>query len=896
MKILWVIGLLFIYICTLPLVQANESCSDALPGRLVIDGRGRVTPGFSNNLRVEPSRSAERVGQLSAGTEFTVTGGPICSDGMRWWHVSAFETFGWTVEGAEGEYWLEPLKAFLSECVSNLTIGEKAQAIGLVGSILSEPSFLSKDLGEIPQWALFDVLSGPVCDESALWVEVHYEGIIGWFAEIRVFGCEMYCSGEELYAYARVPLKSLEDVVISPDEDIFRVQQPPSLATDAISLENVDQITTLKVLGDGVPRGFAWSADGVHLAISGSDHVRVYNVNKLNSPAYEIKGFDGLVNTGRYSPNGRLFVASDRSGKVYIWDTAGYERIGLLEHADAVSQTVFSDNGEMLAVRGEGEITLWSLRDPMEPSILHTFPEYSGQLAFVLGDSRLLSVNSQGINTFDVESGELTWLTEDFYLNSFSRSIADWAIAPNDQYISTVIEELIGDTRLAGNYMVVSWDLETGEVGSPVDRDVVPIGTNFEPLGSIMMAYESSNDGLLVNIAGRQWFMGYYFCDCTSQFNWPDVRTIAYHPNAPILATGHLNGEIRLYRRNEFYGVLYGFNASVNKLEFSPNGDYLAATGSDNSVRVWRIEDQRRLGSVVYQNFDSSFMLGPDEQTLFGSQHTWDLSTGQASPLPLHPEGDLVQVRPDGNFVISNAQTATYGIYNPLSDQFISEFSVQSDSFYQHVISHDGRRLAYIFVDRYNNKSVRVVDLDDGREIRRWENLFESPYQMLLSPDGCFLLVYETGGLDVRPKSFVLLDVETGDVRSNILLMEEASSILDGGMAYSPDGTRVAWVIYYRIDEIVKIALHAFDLPSQQLLFVKEIPSFNRRLSFSGDGSLLAFSSENEIYLVDSTTGEEVRRLDGHLGSVSSMMFSEDGRYLYSTGSDYQLRIWGVGP
>jgi len=87
--------------------QNSQTCRGALPSRLVVGGKARVTPGDANNIRQSPSRSASKMGQIPAGGTFQVLEGPTCADGYAWWKVNYAGTIGWTAESGGGTYWLE---------------------------------------------------------------------------------------------------------------------------------------------------------------------------------------------------------------------------------------------------------------------------------------------------------------------------------------------------------------------------------------------------------------------------------------------------------------------------------------------------------------------------------------------------------------------------------------------------------------------------------------------------------------------------------------------------------------------------------------------------------------------------------------------------------------------
>jgi WD40 repeat protein len=48
------------------------------------------------------------------------------------------------------------------------------------------------------------------------------------------------------------------------------------------------------------------------------------------------------------------------------------------------------------------------------------------------------------------------------------------------------------------------------------------------------------------------------------------------------------------------------------------------------------------------------------------------------------------------------------------------------------------------------------------------------------------------------------------------------------------------------------------------------------------------------IRLWDTTTGRELARWQGHDGGVSALLFSKDGRTLYSGGQDGTLKLWNL--
>jgi len=93
-------------------VGTPDACASAPAPRLVIGGAGIVIPGLGGNvLRDLPGKNADgsqEIDTIPPGAAFTVLGGYQCAAGLRWWYVDYDGLLGWTAEGENGVYWLEP--------------------------------------------------------------------------------------------------------------------------------------------------------------------------------------------------------------------------------------------------------------------------------------------------------------------------------------------------------------------------------------------------------------------------------------------------------------------------------------------------------------------------------------------------------------------------------------------------------------------------------------------------------------------------------------------------------------------------------------------------------------------------------------------------------------------
>jgi hypothetical protein len=87
------------------------TCGGPLPSRMINGDYGRVTPGLPNVVRSSPGTAAGSstvIGSIPPYGTFTIIGGPQCATGMIWWQVNYNGLVGWTAEGQNGVYWLDP--------------------------------------------------------------------------------------------------------------------------------------------------------------------------------------------------------------------------------------------------------------------------------------------------------------------------------------------------------------------------------------------------------------------------------------------------------------------------------------------------------------------------------------------------------------------------------------------------------------------------------------------------------------------------------------------------------------------------------------------------------------------------------------------------------------------
>jgi uncharacterized protein YraI len=163
-------------------IPPPQSCN-TFSVHMLIGYTGTVAPGIPNRLRATPSLNGQFLANMTAGTTFTVLGGPTCADGLLWWQVNYRGTAGWTVEGQNGNYWINPV-ACPGFQNSRLRVGGDARVTpGLPNRLRTQASTASQVVTLIPAGGVMRVLGDPVCSENAAWWRVRYGSWTGWTME-----------------------------------------------------------------------------------------------------------------------------------------------------------------------------------------------------------------------------------------------------------------------------------------------------------------------------------------------------------------------------------------------------------------------------------------------------------------------------------------------------------------------------------------------------------------------------------------------------------------------------------------------------------------------------------------------------------------------------------------
>ncbi|HEY6968829.1 MAG TPA: hypothetical protein VJA94_06485 [Candidatus Angelobacter sp.] len=361
-----------------------------------------------------------------------------------------------------------------------------------------------------------------------------------------------------------------------------------------------------------------------------------------------------------------------------------------------------------------------------------------------------------------------------------------------------------------------------------------------------------------------------------------------------------------------------GHSKPVSTMAFSPNGNLLVSSGTDNTIRVWDATSGKELNAfagiqctaspaIVFSSNGDSIVCAN-----LGDLRVWNSKTFQ-EVARLSPCGkSFVQqfaLTPDGQSVIAGCSDATIRFWD-LSGKSLTTLSGRNP-----VLIESGRRLVYL-----TPKSINFRDMTTGQE----QSIATSSASMLTaSTDGNHIAVRSTGG------SITLFDTKS---------LSALASFTDNSARYlaiSPDGSRAAtydggtqvklWNLAHHDSAPIPIALPSEFRPFSPSLFFspdgstlvlrpglgatpepgkQDVRFWNATsgsstlgsgwtaVAFSPDGGRRALASLSSLKIFDSKNLHPPQTLYDHEASFSMAAFSPDGDLVAIATIDNSVHLW----
>ncbi len=340
----------------------------------------RATLGAANRLRDNAGITANQVGEIPGGAAFMVQAGPQCVDNILWWQVNYDGKIGWTAEGKDGAYYLEPMPTLALPARQPIT----AQNAALLRMLTSTQGNFMGDLAWATNGQTLAVLGAPGSD--SIWL---------FAPELSQQPPNFFIQDGRLTDVDFMPTTP-QIMFATTTGDVHLV----SLSVDARVRETLVLHTHEKNVVTAI------QPDGTHFAAGGENAATNVNVDKRFALLYwdlatvaqaaVIVGHTAPAIDLQFSPDGTKLASLDANGVLLLTTLATPDTPRIFNQVNYTAMAYSSNAQFVAAARVNGAI---DLIDTTKGSVIATYTGHLGRVnavSFSPDSTMLASVSDDG--------------------------------------------------------------------------------------------------------------------------------------------------------------------------------------------------------------------------------------------------------------------------------------------------------------------------------------------------------------------------------------------------------------------------------------------------------------------------------------------------------------------
>ncbi|MGB3512483.1 MAG: AAA-like domain-containing protein, partial [Microcoleaceae cyanobacterium] len=353
------------------------------------------------------------------------------------------------------------------------------------------------------------------------------------------------------------------------------------------------------------------------------------------------------------------------------------------------------------------------------------------------------------------------------------------------------------------------------------------------------------------------------------------VWGVAFSPDGQTIATSSRDKTIKLWQRDgTLIKTLTGHSALVYGVAFSPDGQTIASTSNDKTIKLWHRDGTLIKTLSGHQAAVIGIAFSPDGQTIATSSRDktiklWKLDGTLLKTLTGHTAPVLqVAFSPDGELIASTSDDRTIKLWRT-DGTLVKTLTGHTDEIYGVAFSPDGELIASASDDR----TIKLWRTD-GTLVKTLTGHTDEIYGVVFSPDGEMIV---SGSRDKTVKLWqrdgTLLKTFKGHngeiwqvaVSPDRLLIASASN----------DGTVKLW--------------------HPESNWLKPLHSHSATVwdvDFSFSGAILASASGDNTVKLWRPDGSLLKTLSDHTGGVRGVAISPDGKIIASVSWDNTVKLW----
>lgn len=374
---------------------------------------------------------------------------------------------------------------------------------------------------------------------------------------------------------------------------------------------------------------------------------------------------------------------------------------------------------------------------------------------------------------------------------------------------------------------------------------------------------------------------------------------MAFSPDSTSVAVTERDNSVRVYKVDDgkrlhswTLKLENPYENYTSAVAYSPDGKLVAAGATDNVIYLWDATSGKEAGKLNGSGwYPWSLAFSADSKTLYstgwdGVIRRWDVLSHKHLPLPNGAVrgSDVVAASPDGKLLAFEDEEGAIHIVNAKTGQEKQSLKTENNGSARMVFSPDSQRLA-TGGSHDNRVDVILWDLAAGKVLRRWDwEKGRDPHSTIED------IVFAPNGKQLAAAVFRRSEARVLDIsgEGEHILGHQSVYALD----FSPDGATLATVGW---DKIIRL----WDPKTGKFLRMATIALANQDtrmygVRYSPDGRTLATMHMNStVYLVDVKTLQPKKNIPNEVSFIyNALAYSPDGLRLATGDASGQVRVW----